>query len=287
MENRTFIPGSEWIYFKIYTGTTTADLILKNELYSLAGELINCRLIDKWFFIRYYDSDFHIRFRLHTKGKHDFTYIFNRFYDVFSPLVNSKLIWNIQCDTYQREMERYGSNSISLIEDLFFIDSQFLIELLRSLRGEDAENTRWKLALVLIDSFLSAFSLQLSEKKNLLSSLAENFKKEFGYTQHHVTKQLNDKFRLYRAEINDIMMWETKNSTLIKMIEARKLKCNIIANKLIDMQNTQTIQIPIDSLLASLIHMTMNRWFKSKNRLHEMVIYEFLTRYYTSKVIRE
>ena len=33
MEKRTFIPGSEWIYYKIYTGIKTADSILKNELY--------------------------------------------------------------------------------------------------------------------------------------------------------------------------------------------------------------------------------------------------------------
>ena len=69
MENRTFIPGSEWIYFKIYTGTKTADAILKNELYGFVSEMLKNKVIDKWFFIRYNDPDFHIRLRIHLKEK--------------------------------------------------------------------------------------------------------------------------------------------------------------------------------------------------------------------------
>lgn len=42
------------------------------------------------------------------------------------------------------------------------------------------------------------------------------------------------------------------------------------------MERANELQIPIRILLKSLIHMTMNRWFKSKNRLHEMAIYDLL-----------
>lgn len=49
MEDRMFIPGSEWLYFKIYTGTKTADSILKKELYAFVKEMIKCDLIDRWF----------------------------------------------------------------------------------------------------------------------------------------------------------------------------------------------------------------------------------------------
>lgn len=97
MENRTFIPGSEWIYFKIYTGIKTADTILKNELYNFAREMKEKSLIDKWFFIRYTDPDFHIRLRLHLKETRNFTYIFNRFSDFFPRLLIPDLcgIYNV------------------------------------------------------------------------------------------------------------------------------------------------------------------------------------------------
>ena len=286
MENRIFIPGSEWVYFKIYTGTKTADTILKNELYGYVQEILKNDLIDKWFFIRYSDPDFHIRLRLHLKETRNFNYIFNRFFVTCNPLVHSGLVWNIQCDTYQREMERYGANSIALVEQFFFMDSEYIIRLLHRLDNENSEQQRWKLALVLIDSFLSAFSFDLPQRKELLNTLAESFKKEFGFTHHHVTKQLNDKYRFYRKEIEYVMLWENEVTDAIQIIKARRQVIIPIATKLTGMDQSGELQVSMQSLLTSMIHMTMNRWFRTKNRLHEMVIYEFLSRYYTSEIAK-
>jgi len=80
VERKTFIPGSEWVYFKLYTGTKTADMILKNEIYEYVNGLLKNDSINQWFFIRYSDPDFHLRLRLHLKKARDFTCIFNRFF---------------------------------------------------------------------------------------------------------------------------------------------------------------------------------------------------------------
>lgn len=270
----------------MYTGTKTADTILKNELYGYVGRILKNDIIDKWFFIRYSDPDFHIRLRLHLRETKHFSDVFNRFFASCNPLVNAGLIWNIQCDTYQREMERYGTDTISMIEDLFFIDSEFIIKLLQSLSEENPEQERWKLALVLIDSFLSAFSFELPQQKELLNMMAENYKKEFGFTRHDVTKQLNDKYRLYRKDIENAMLWEHEVSETINIIKARRQAIYSIAETLINMEKTGKLQMSLNAQLTSLIHMTMNRWFRTKSRLHEMVIYEFLSRYYASKIAR-
>ena len=100
MENRIFIPGSEWAYFKLYTGTKTADAILRNEMIGYVREMLKNNIIDKWFFIRYSDPDFHLRLRLHMKDPRNFTCIFNRFFEYFQPVVNADLVWNIQCDDF-------------------------------------------------------------------------------------------------------------------------------------------------------------------------------------------
>jgi thiopeptide-type bacteriocin biosynthesis protein len=286
MEDRTFIPGSEWIYFKIYTGTKTADAILKNELYAYVREMLKNGVADKWFFIRYSDPDFHLRLRLHLKGTRNFSIVFSRFFETFIPLVSAGLVWNIQCDTYQREMERYGVNTISIIEDLFFMDSEFVIKLLHLLNEEDPEQHRWKLAMVLIDSFLSAFSFDLSQRKELLNTMAENFRKEFGFMQHHAKKQLDNKYRTYRKDIEIVMMWENEVSETIDIIKARRQAIFPIAKQLTAMEKSGKLQIPLEVLLTSIVHMTMNRWFRSKTRLHEMVIYDFMARHYTSKIAK-
>ncbi|MDR1180381.1 MAG: thiopeptide-type bacteriocin biosynthesis protein [Bacteroidales bacterium] len=286
MENRIFIPGSEWAYFKLYTGTKTADAILKNEMIGYVREMLKNNIIDKWFFIRYSDPDFHIRLRLHLKETRNFTCIFNRFFEYFQPIVNADLVWNIQCDTYKREIERYGANTISLVEELFFIDSEFIIKMLCQLNEENPEQQRWKLALILVDGLLSAFSFDLSQRKKLLSTMAESYKKEFGFMHHYITKPLNDKYRACRKDIKNAMLYENETAELIDAVNARMNAIFPIAEKLRDMEKNGERQVPLDSLLTSLIHMTMNRWFRTKNRLHEMVIYEFLSRYYTSVIAK-
>ncbi len=286
MEYRTFIPGSEWVYFKLYTGTKTADEILKNEINSYVNEMLNSGLITKWFFIRYSDPDFHIRLRLHLKEVNEIGYIFNCFCRTFERVLNSGFIWNIQCDTYQREIERYGYNSISLIEDIFYIDSDFVIRLLHQLNEDNHDQLRWKSALVLIESFLSAFSFDLLQRKNLLNGMAVGYKKEFGFTNHQITKQLNDKYRDCRNDIENAILKYNEVQETTNIIDARRNAIAPISNKLISMKKNGELQVSLDSLLPSLIHMTMNRWFRTKNRLHEMVIYEFLSKYYTSEVVK-
>ncbi len=286
MEKRTFIPGSEWVYFKIYTGTKTADTILKNELYEYVSEMMKNDIIDKWFFIRYSDPDFHIRLRLHLKETRNFSYIFSRLFETFYQIVETRLAWKIQCDTYQRELERYGYNSISLVEELFFIDSEFILSLLHQLDKDNFEQYRWKLALILVDSFLTAFSCDLPQKKELLNITADNYKKEFGIIQHHTKKQLDDKYRTYRKEVENTMLWENEISETINIIKVRYETIFPIAEKLISMERSGELQVSLKSLLTSFIHMTMNRWFRTKNRLHELVIYDFLSRFYSSEIVK-
>jgi thiopeptide-type bacteriocin biosynthesis protein len=281
MENKTFIPGSEWVYFKLYTGTKTADAILQNELYRYVKELLNTGIIDKWFFIRYTDPDFHLRIRLHLKEIRNFTLVFNRFFEVFNPLINKGFVWDVQCNTYQREIERYGSNTVSLVEDLFFIDSEHIIPLLHRLGNDKSEDRRWKLALLLIDSFLSAFSFDMLQRKELLTYMADNSKKEFGFVHHNVTKQLNDKYRTNRKEIENAMTPENE------ILNVRRQAMIPFGEKLLEMEKAGELQVEMKALLTSLIHMTMNRWFRTKNRLHEMVIYEFLSRYYASEIAKK
>jgi len=287
MENRTFIPGSEWVYFKLYTGTKTADVLLKNELYGYVCEMLINGSIDKWFFVRYSNPDFHIRLRLHLKETQNFTCVFKRFFEIFHPIIYSGLIWNIQCDTYQREIERYGTNSISIVEDLFFIDSEIIIKLLHHLNEENPEQHRWKLALVLTDSFLSAFSFDLSQRKELLNTMTENYKKEFGFTHHHAKKQLDGKYRIFRKDIESTMLWKNESSETIDIIKRRSQAIVQIAEKLTIMEKSSELQVPLKALLTSFIHMTMNRWFRTKNQLHELVIYDFMSRYYTSEIAKD
>lgn len=58
-------------------------------------------------------------------------------------------------------------------------------------------------------------------------------------------------------------------------------------NELFIKINKRSNKITIEYLLTSYIHMMLNRLFKSKNRIYELVLYDFLRRYYASKIARK
>ena len=62
---RIFIPGSRWLFFKLYTGTQSADILLTRHIGPFVRRLCESGAIDDFFFIRYTDPLFHLRLRLH------------------------------------------------------------------------------------------------------------------------------------------------------------------------------------------------------------------------------
>lgn len=119
MVQRLFIPGSEWVYVKIYTGAKTADKLLSHSLFLFIKELKRNKLIKKWFFIRYVDEDFHLRLRLLAEKEDCVGIILSLFANRFSNLIEDGVIWKIQLDTYNRELERYGNSLIEISESFF------------------------------------------------------------------------------------------------------------------------------------------------------------------------
>lgn len=283
---RLFLPGSEWLYFKIYTGFKTGDTILIHKILPIVSQLSALKLIDKWFFIRYSDPNFHIRLRFRVNDDLYYNQIFNLISTTFEKTVDDGLISKIQCDSYNREMERYGDELIEITETFFCIDSYYILQFLKVCSESiDPEQTRWRVSLRLIDDILIAFDFSLQDKRDFMLELSENFKKEFGFTTHTYAKQLNDKYRANRTIIDKC--FEKDNS--INEYE-------VILKQRIDNLKPQAKQIiqgyanknsnPYEHI-NSLIHMTMNRLFRSSNRICEMIIYDFLSRYYKSLYARE
>ena len=60
---RAYIPGETWVYYKLYTGIKTSDILLMKVIYPVVRKLLYKGLIRSYFFIRYTDPDFHLLFR--------------------------------------------------------------------------------------------------------------------------------------------------------------------------------------------------------------------------------
>ena len=285
---REFILGDSWIYFKIYTGHKTADKILTDIIRPIAYQLIEQKIIDKWFFIRYGDPKYHLRIRFHLTKLENIFPVINSFYPHFNKYLNLDLIWKIQTDTYKREVERYGISSMCLSEELFYHDSKLNVDFLNLIKGSEDEDIRWLFSLKSIDSLLNSFKYNDEGKNELLLVLSSSFKKEFNSSKHLV-KQLSSKYRNKQKIIEEFLIDSGSNSnqsTIKDLLKEKEKKIDNIVVEILKLNTDGDLDLSISQLMSSYIHMLMNRLFKSRNRVHELVCYDFLSRYYKSKLAR-
>ena len=258
---RTFLPGSEWIYYKVYCGVNTADRLLTDILHPISERLTQNDIIDKWFFIRYTDPEPHLRIRFHLTEKRFLQEVLHDMHDALEPYTKNNLLWNVQLASYHRELERYGSHTMEMMETLFYLDSKNVIDMIQN--GQN-DSIRFQHVFQYIDALITLFKEDLGEKLAFLDKMHSSFKHEFGATDGHAKKGLGKKYRGFRA-------MEKENSLAINMKPLESM-----ASELLGLHQESRLQISLDSLLSSIVHMSVNRVFQSKQRLYEMVLYDFL-----------
>ncbi len=283
---RTFIIGDEWIYYKIYSGNFTLDKILISIIKPVISDLNDRGLISKWFFIRYADPDLHIRLRLQIKNSKNLNEIIKIFHHQFSPLIKNDEINSLLIDTYKREIERYGEEYIELAEKIFCFDSNCTINILDIINQSPNLEFRWLSCLVSIDRFLNDLSFKLNAKYELLKYSSKSLNSEF-YINSEFIKNLS---KLYRQHKKDIY-YSLKTDSTIKRIPVEvtnqfNIRSTQTKSLLTFLSESQENPIIPKNHILSQIHMIVNRFFNAKQKQYELIIYNFLTRYYKSEIAR-
>ena len=286
---RKFVIGDEWLYYKIYCGPKIADEILTNIINPLQKELKENQIIDKWFFIRYGDPKPHIRVRFHYNKPENVSIIINAINKQIGPLVKKDIINKVQIDTYNRELERYGANTMELTESLFAFDSEMIVDFLDLIEGDEGEVIRWLFGMRAVDSLLSCFLYDEEKKLNIMEGLKEGFGREFGMNKM-LKLQLDKKFRNERKLINEIFLDKYVDediTELMNLLDLKSEKIIPVAEKIIELDKEGKLERSLNDFMGSYIHMLLNRLFKTQQRVHEMVIYDFLYRYYKSELAKK
>lgn len=275
---RNFIIGEEWTYFKIYCNHKAGDHIITEILNPLMKDLSKNNN-HKWFFIRYNLPENHIRFRLNKKLDID---LIDRFNDYSKQSINNGLIQKVQIDTYIREIEKYSIFGIENTESLFYYDSVAISEFIRM---NDDENTKWIVALASIDMLMDDFNINIEDRINLFESLYKSFISEYINESEikFFNKSINHKYLKYKQEIERIIY--DKDIYFIReyMLHFIKRSENI---KSINMHFKNDNKELIFNFLRNIIHMSLNRFFFTKQRLQELIIYTLLYKGYKSKFLR-
>ncbi|HCT29627.1 MAG TPA: hypothetical protein DIW31_02585 [Bacteroidales bacterium] len=284
---RDFILGDNWFYFKLYTGVKTADTLLVEVIDPFASDLMNEGFIEKWFFIRYSDPDFHLRIRFELKDKLKLSEIIFRLNAILYPYIENRMISKFQAETYSRELERYGSKTIDETESIFFFDTQATILLLNQIEGDEGETYRWHYACLAVDFFLNDFGFSEDEKLQLLDRLQYNFGQEFGMNAQ-LKVQLDEKFRKERPQMRSFLLRESDiYEPFYQILKQKYINTKDIIERIKAIKLKNELEVEFNDYIISHIHLMLNRIFKSKQRLNEMVIYSLLYRFYKSEIARK
>ncbi|WP_062056888.1 thiopeptide-type bacteriocin biosynthesis protein [Aquimarina longa] len=279
---RTYILGDEWLYYKIYCGARTSDVLLTETIKPLTEQLLEQGLIDSWFFIRYGDPDFHIRIRFHLPDIKCIGDVILTINKVLQQYVAHQTIYKIQTDTYIRELERYGTHTIDVSEQLFFYESVMLLEAIDIIEDEELY---FLFILKAINSLLDSFHFRKEQKLDIFTRNAQAYKREFN-ADKTLNKQLDKKYRGLKNKLVPFLEPTTQEdyAVLDRLLQDKIENSQEAIQAILYAQQNNRLEIQSEDLLSSYIHMLVNRAFRSKQRFYELVCYDFLLRYQKTKM---
>lgn len=293
---RVFLPGSEWLYIKLYASNRTLEHILGDVIYPFAADLMENHVIEKWFFIRYNDPESHLRIRFYnaSAGKDWIALILGRLETLLAPWMEEGLLVRQTLDTYQREIERYGASTMELCEQLFYTDSRAVAALASMIEGAEGEDIRWKAGFCDVHALIADFGLDLQERCEFTQRMYKSYHQEFnnvpGEKQLILSRSLNDKYRTVSPVLTPLLenvSLSDELSLVANLFRDRSVANEAIVGRLkaVIAAGTGSGKLPLE-LLSSLIHMSVNRLFLTRQRVHELVLYHHLNKYYCSFAIR-
>ncbi len=276
-KNGVRYPG--WNYFKIYGGNKFVDQLLVEQLAPMLNELQSDGRIEKWFFIRYSDPDWHLRLRVNTRRPEQFVTLIHWLNKIVGPLVQKGVIPKFQTDIYKRELARYGGQkNIDTSERIFCIDSVFTSKLLAYVHALGEENLRWQIGLWSVSQYLEVFNVSLVDRKLLFDDLKESFAQEFNVTFVE-KKEIEQRYRKFENIIEAIVQNSASElegiyPQLNELFDARMAALEKPAKEFCTNNPPEVTH----SVLVSFLHMTLNRIFIANPRFQEYVVYAFLSR---------
>ena len=274
-ESRIFYPGSEWLYFKIYTGVKTSEFLLE-VIKPFVEQLQNENKIKKWFFIRYNDPKPHLRIRFNISNLNNYNYILGKINSLFGEYLNSGEISNIIIDTYKRELERYGENTIEYAEEIFFRSSELILKFL-----EYDDEEKIMVALFYIDCIFSELGLSNEEKINWIKNFDNAFKTEFN-ADKNLNNQLKRKYIDFQPKYFEFIK-SNEFKDIRNLITNNISDIHIVMEKILELERKECLNVGMKDFFQSIFHMHINRLFVSNQRLFEMIVYDYLLRFFQVK----
>jgi thiopeptide-type bacteriocin biosynthesis protein len=195
--------------------------------------------------------------------------------------------WRFQLDTYEPEVARYGGPSKQTsVHDIFMADSDAVLEILRHHPGEPGLQDRWRLALASMDEFYRAAGFSMDRRLRSVRIQRDSYRAETGLVLDQADHALGDRFRRERPRL-EALLGENPNEMepLAQGMAALRERSRRIGPLLRAIEEGAEDKA-FQDILASFIHMSINRLLLSSQRAQERILFHFLMRLYESREAR-
>lgn len=238
------LPGSEWVYLKLYSPKADQDSLLVDHMVGYSQALSEDFGVFGWFFIRYADPDSHIRFRIKARKSAESQKILERTIEWAASLVANRKILRFSIDTYERELHRYGGyDGTAHAEEFFFADSQiaaFCVKFVEPHRRELA-------VLHTLNCMIDCFGRTENEVAKWLRANSP--------ARHSVSIEYRARAKEFISAVEGIVEFDERFDALMERWR-QTLGSTVVAQAPTTSTN---FTVPWESLLRSLVHMHCNR----------------------------
>jgi len=286
-----FTPGSRWLYAKLYGSALATEVVLVSELHPLIEKWRAAGNIDRWHFVRYRDSDDHLRVRFHGTPDALRSEVRPALERLFQRVAHGSAIWRCQFDTYEREATRYGGpEAIELAERVFDADSATVVGLLRAAPSDASPDWRWLLSARFVDAYYEEFSLDLEGRERVAKRIEAALRREFR-VDAEFEAQISRRFRKERSLLEALFADRDRFPDHLRwaqdIVDAFKAKLSPRAAEFRSLARQDRLSASLEDISASLAHMHVNRMMLSNPREHELIIHAFLHRICRGRLARE
>lgn len=272
---RRLMPGSDWLYLKIYVPRSSVNrLVLR--LSPLLHRSYGQYRISQWFFVRYDDHAPHIRLRVQIDPA-AISEVFLALKSKLEDRIEHHLIREFQVDIYDRELERYAAAGIENTERFFWASSELVLAYLRSGQQNTGPDTP-VFALYSVQVIISTFIMESEAQLAFLKESYQRLLTEF--SGGDIKYSLDKKFR----ELSQLLRSGMQLSD--RSIHSGSIKSGKRFRKSLEMIREAWGEEVDLNYLRSIIHLHFNRIFTDEPRKQEMICYYLLLKYLASEYAR-
>lgn len=254
-----YMQGEEWLYTEIYCHPARIDALLLNIVLPFITAYRNA--FREWFYIRYYDPNPHVRIRFRLRDKNEGLYFIQELSKKLKPDMQSGLISDFILKPYRPEWERYGRKNMYPVERCFTRSSDLAMRLLEQ---RLSEGQLYASVIGMLGDVMEQLGWILEERYLFAKRLADSLALEMNF-QKESFKALNQQFKDWHYHYQEVM--SSQDFEHYYLLTFRSFSFAL--------RRCKEEEKP--ALLTDLFHMHINRLFSHDQRLHECIIYQYVT----------